>query len=25
MPGAGHNPQLSHFGQYMDLLTRILR
>jgi pimeloyl-ACP methyl ester carboxylesterase len=25
MPGAGHSPQLSHFGQYMELLSRILR
>jgi pimeloyl-ACP methyl ester carboxylesterase len=25
MPGAGHTPQLSHFSQYMELLTRILR
>jgi pimeloyl-ACP methyl ester carboxylesterase len=25
MPGAGHNPQLTHFNEYMELLTRILR
>lgn len=25
MPGAGHTPQLSHFHQYMELLSRILR
>jgi pimeloyl-ACP methyl ester carboxylesterase len=25
MSGAGHTPQLSHFNQYMELLSRILR